>query len=320
MKLISDAYFEQLVSGASNDAKIAQDYLVGRGISNESRERFRIGFAPDSWSFAVDLLKQHNFSGEVAHAAGIASAKRSGTGFVDMFRGRLMFPIHDLQNRVIALGGRVIPAIADRHGENAGGKYYNGRETLLFRKSQQLYGLQLARESIRRDGEVLVMEGYTDVVASRQAGIEPVVAVLGTALGQQHVKILKRFADRVVLVMDGDTAGQNRADEVLELFVGAEVDLRVLTLPDGSDPADFVAERGREEFEQLVAEAPDALDHKLARRRQDQRYRGREYRQDDGLKQPHVLASGRSGGGGFGRRSWSRRRARRTAGCLGTPW
>jgi DNA primase len=265
MKLVSDAYFEQLASGTSDDAKIARDYLVGRGISDESRERFRIGFAPDSWSFAIDLLKQHNFSGEVAHAAGIASAKRSGTGFVDMFRGRLMFPIHDLQNREIALGGRVIPAIADRHGENAGGKYYNGRETLLFRKSHQLYGLQLARESIRRDGEVLVMEGYTDVVASRQAGIEPVVAVLGTALGQQHVKILKRFADRVVLVLDGDTAGQNRADEVLELFVGADVDLRVLTLPDGSDPADFVAEHGREEFERLVVGAPDALDHKLAR-------------------------------------------------------
>ncbi len=157
-----------------------------------------------------------------------------------MFRGRLMFPIHDLQNRPIALGGRLIPAIAQRYGDDAGGKYINGRETMLFRKSQQLYGLQLARDAIRRDGEALVMEGYTDVVAARQAGVEPVVAVLGTALGEQHVKILKRFAERVVLVLDGDTAGQNRADEVLELFVRAEVDLRVLTLPEGSDPADYL--------------------------------------------------------------------------------
>ena len=265
MKLVSDAYFQMLDNGTGDDAKVARDYLAERGIDDENRKRFRIGFAPDSWSFAVDLLKQHNLSGEVAHAAGVASAKRSGGGYVDMFRGRLMFPIHDLQDRPIALGGRVIPAIADRHGDNAGGKYINGRETLLFRKSQQLYGLQLAREAIRRDGKVMVMEGYTDVVASRQAGIEPVVAVLGTALGEQHVKILKRFADRVILVLDGDTAGQNRADEVLELFVGAEVDLRVMTLPDGSDPADFVAQQGREEFERLVTEAPDALDHKLAR-------------------------------------------------------
>lgn len=265
IRLVSEAYFQQLESGTSDDAKIAREYLAERGISEESRKRFQIGFAPDSWSFAVDLLKKHNLSGEVALAAGVASARRSGSGHVDMFRGRLIFPIHDLQNRVISLGGRQIPAIADRHGENAGGKYVNGRETLLFRKAYQLYGLQLAREAIRKGGEALVMEGYTDVVASRQAGIEPVVAVLGTALGEHHVKILKRFADRVVLVLDGDAAGQSRADEVLELFVRAEVDMRVLTLPDESDPADFVSQHGRDAFLSLVSNAPDALDHKLAR-------------------------------------------------------
>ncbi|MFK8115291.1 MAG: DNA primase [Rubripirellula sp.] len=265
MKLVNDSYFELLDSASTDDAKIARDYLDSRGVSEECRKRFQIGFSPDSWSYAVDLLRKHNFSGEVAHAAGVASAKRSGNGFVDMFRGRLMFPIHDLQNRPIALGGRLIPEIAKRYGDNAGGKYINGRETLLFRKSQQLYGLQLARDSIRRDKVVMVMEGYTDVVAARQAGIEPVVAVLGTALGEQHVKILKRFADRVVLVLDGDVAGQTRADEVLELFVSAEVDMRVLTLPEGSDPADYITDHGREAFEKLVSEAPDALDHKLAR-------------------------------------------------------
>lgn len=265
VQFVSDEYFQQLDSGTSDDAKIAREYLQSRGVSDECRQRFQIGFAPDQWSFAVDLLKKHNFSGEVAHAAGVASAKRSGKGYVDMFRGRLMFPIHDLQNRPISMGGRLIPEIAKRYGDNAGGKYINGRETLLFRKSQQLYGLQLARDAIRRDKHVMVMEGYTDVVAARQAGIEPVVAVLGTALGEQHVKILKRFAERVVLVLDGDNAGQTRADEVLELFVSADVDMRVLTLPEGSDPADFISDSGREAFEKLVQDAPDALDHKLAR-------------------------------------------------------
>lgn len=264
MKLVNEAYFAELESGTSDDAKIARDYLHQRGISDDSRRRFQIGFSPDAWSFAVDLLKKHNLSGEVAHAAGVAST-RSGGGFIDFFRGRLMFPIHDLQDRPIAMGGRLIPAIAERHGDRAGGKYINGRETALFRKSQQLYGLQLARDAIRREGQVLVMEGYTDVVATRQAGIEPIVAVLGTALGEQHVKILKRFAERVVLVLDGDEAGQNRTDEVLELFVRAEVDLRVLTLPEGSDPADFVTEHGASALQKLVAEAPDALDHKLSR-------------------------------------------------------
>ena len=264
IQLVSDAYFDYLQSD-NQDARIAREYLESRGISDESRKRFHIGFSPDSWSYAVDLLNRHQFSGEVAHACGVASPKRSGDGHVDMFRGRLMFPIHDLQGRPIALGGRVIPAIAERHGDRAGGKYINGRETLLFRKSHQLYGLELARDSIRRTGEVLVMEGYTDVVACRQAGMETAVAELGTALGEQHVKILRRFAERVVLVLDGDTAGQNRADEVLELFISADVDLRVMTLPDGSDPADFVAAQGREAFEASVREAPDALDHKLSR-------------------------------------------------------
>ena len=264
IKLASDSYFEYLQSNEP-DAKIARDYLASRGINDESRQHFRIGFSPDSWSYAVDLLKRHQFSGEVAHACGVASPKRSGDGHVDMFRGRLMFPIQDLQGRPIALGGRVIPAIAERHGDRAGGKYINGRETMLFRKSQQLYGLDLARDAIRTSGEVMVMEGYTDVVASKQAGIETAVAVLGTALGEHHVKILRRFAERVVLVLDGDAAGQNRADEVLELFISADVDLRVMTLPDGSDPADFVAAHGREAFEKSAREAPDALDHKLGR-------------------------------------------------------
>ncbi|MCG8650951.1 MAG: DNA primase [Pirellulales bacterium] len=265
MKLVCDAYFEQLDNGGSEDAKIARDYLAERGIDEEHRKLFRIGFAPDSWSFAVDLLQRNRFSGEVAHAASLAFPKRSGGGHVDMFRGRLMFPIHDLQDRPISLGGRVIPAIAARQGDSAGGKYINGRETLLFRKSHQLYGLQLARDAIRRAGQALVMEGYTDVVAARQAGVQPVVAVLGTALGEQHVKLLKRFAERVVLVLDGDRAGQRRADEVLELFVRANVDLRVLTLPEGSDPADYLAQHDRDAFETLVKQSPDALDHKLAR-------------------------------------------------------
>jgi DNA primase len=265
MELITKAYFDQLESGTSDDARLAREYLAERGISEESRRRYQIGFAPDSWDFAVNLLKEKGFSGEVAHAAGIASAKRSGDGFVDMFRGRLMFPILDLQRRPVALGGRIIPEIAKRLGERAGGKYINGRETILFRKSHQLYGLDQAREAIRKGGEAIVMEGYTDVVMTRQEGIEPVVAVLGTALGEQHVKILKRLAQRVVLVLDGDEAGQNRADEVLELFVHADVDLRVLTLPEGQDPADYVAQHGRESLERLANDAPDALDHKLAR-------------------------------------------------------
>ncbi len=266
LKLVTDAYVRELTLGSSSDCQIAREYLAERGINDENRERFQIGFAPDQWSFAVDLLKKNSFSAEVAEAAGLAIDKQTGRGHYDRFRGRLMFPIHDLQNRVISLGGRVIPKIAARSGDesSAGAKYINGPETRVFRKSHQLYGLQLAREAIRKSGEVLVMEGYTDVVAARQAGVEHAVAVLGTALGEEHVKILKRFAQRVVLVLDGDEAGKRRADEVLELFIRADVDLRILTLPNNSDPAEYLQEHGLESFHRLVAEAPDALDHKFA--------------------------------------------------------
>jgi DNA primase len=265
LQIVAREYVRELNEGTSSDAKIAREYLDQRGINFDERKRFQIGFAPDSWNFALNVLRRESIQTEVAVAAGLAVQKSDGQGAYDRFRGRLMFPIQDLQDRVISLGGRIIPAIAARSGSDASpaAKYINGPETAVFRKSHQLYGLNLARESIRRCGHVLVMEGYTDVIATRQAGIEPVVAVLGTALGEEHVKTLQRFCQRVVLVLDGDEAGKQRADEVLELFVRANVDLRILTLPEDLDPAEYLTKYGRESFEQLIQAAPDALDHKF---------------------------------------------------------
>lgn len=261
MKFAATAYFEYLENGTGDDVKRARDYLAERNITEESRQRFQIGLSPNQWSWLLDEARRVGYNGEVMRASGLAVARQSGTGHYDMFRGRLMFPIWDLQDRAISMGGRVIPG---SDTDNPGAKYINGPETRLFSKSRQLYGMNLARASMQKSGEVLVMEGYTDVIAARQAGIEPVVAVLGTALGEHHIEILKRFVDRVVLVLDGDEAGRRRADQVLELFVGASVDLRIITLPGGADPADYVAEQGADALMQLSASAPDALDHKLA--------------------------------------------------------
>ncbi|WP_149499886.1 DNA primase [Roseiconus lacunae] len=263
VKLVCEAYFDLLDSPKSDDARIARDYLAERGIDDQQRRTFQIGFSPDSWDFATGLLEKNKFRPEIGPAAGVALQRRGG-GSYDLFRGRLMFPIHDAQGKPISMGGRVIPPIAARHGDKAGGKYINGPETKLFRKSQQLYALDKSRDAIRKAGQALVMEGYTDVIAAHQAGIEPAVAVLGTALGEGHVKLLKRWTDRVVLVLDGDAAGRRRADEVLELFVKADADLRVLTLPEGMDPADYLAKYGAAAMESLIGEAPDALEHKLA--------------------------------------------------------
>jgi DNA primase len=261
MKFAAAAYFEYLDSGTGDDVKRARDYLAQRGIDEESRQRFQIGLSPNQWSWLLDEARGIGFNGEVMRAAGLAVARQGGSGHYDMFRGRLMFPIWDLQDRPISMGGRVIPG---SESDLPGAKYINGPETRLFSKSRQLYGMNLARTAMQKSGEVLVMEGYTDVIAARQAGIEPVVAVLGTALGEHHIEILKRFVERVVLVLDGDEAGRRRADQVLELFVGASVDLRIITLPGGADPADYVSESGADALLRLAATAPDALDHKLA--------------------------------------------------------
>ena len=261
VKFAAQAYFEHLESDSSAETQAARAYLASRGIDDESRRRFLIGYSPDEWSWLLDIARKEGFRGDVLQAAGLAVQRQGNNGHYDLFRGRLMFPIHDLQDRAISMGGRIIPG---GNPDKAGAKYINGPETLLFSKSKQLYGLNFARTAIQKSGQVLVMEGYTDVIAARQAGIEPVVAVLGTALGENHIEILRRFVDRVILVLDGDEAGRKRADQVLELFVGANVDLRIITLPGGADPAEFVAEYGREALEELAKTAPDALDYKLA--------------------------------------------------------
>ncbi|MEM1225376.1 MAG: DNA primase [Planctomycetota bacterium] len=271
--LVAKAYFAQLSDPQSEEARLALEYCNRRGIDDANREQFQIGFAPDSWDFAMNLLRRHHFSEAVAKACGVVVGRESGSGGYDRFRGRLMFPICDATGSVISLGGRVVPELVNKSNETSGNdepqtggaKYINGPETLLYRKSNELYGLHLAREAMRRDGEVFVMEGYTDVVAARMAGIEPVVAVLGTALTTDHVRVLKRFANRVVLVLDGDEAGRRRADEVLDVFVQADIDLRVMTLPDGVDPADYLKLHTASAFRELSQSSPDALQHKLNR-------------------------------------------------------
>ena len=254
----ADQYHDFFLS--SEQAAGARKYAASRGLSDESIARFKIGYAPDNWDWLLSRGTRAGFSAEVLHACGLTSPRKSGSGFFDMFRHRLMFPIWDLQGRPISLGGRVLPG-----SESFGGKYINGPETKLFSKSRQLYGLHIARDAILRSRQALVMEGYTDVIASFQGGIENAVAVLGTALGEDHLRLLKRFAETIVLVLDGDQAGQRRAEEVLELFIRQQLDLRVLTLPDDLDPADFLSQRGREAFLAAVDQAPDAFEYQLQR-------------------------------------------------------
>lgn len=241
----------------SSVATAAREYLLERGIDDTSRQRFQLGFSPDSWQWLLDRARSSAFSPAVLQAAGLVGRSESSGNYYDFFKGRVLFPIHDAQGRTIGFGGRVLPQSAPQNA----GKYINTRETRLFSKSEHVYGLNLAREPITKSRQVVVVEGYTDVIMAHQYGVRNVVAVLGTALGPRHIRLLKRYADTIVLVLDGDEAGQRRTNEVLELFVASEVDLRVLTLPDGADPCDFVRTAGPDAFRDRLATAHDALAH-----------------------------------------------------------
>lgn len=241
------------------EAEAARNYLQARGISEESIRRFCLGYSPDEWDWLVKKAKASSHRLETLERVGLANRKQQGSGYYDRFRGRLLFSIRDPQGRAVAMGGRTLPGV----GRADAAKYINSPETPLFSKSALLYALDTAKESTIRSREIIVVEGYTDCILARQNGIENVVAVLGTALTDRHVPLLKRFADRVILVLDGDEAGQRRANEILEIFVAQQMDLRILTLPDGLDPCDFIRRHGADEFRNRLSGAIDALEHKV---------------------------------------------------------
>jgi len=249
----------------SPQAESAREYLTKRGVTNASIERYAVGYADNNWQWMLDRAKTTAFSPAILKAVGLVRQSENGR-YYDMYRGRVIFPIRDAQSRTIAFGGRILPELAVAEEKANGrppGKYINSPETRLFSKSEQVYGLDLVREAVSKSRHVVVVEGYTDALMAGQYGVDNVVAVLGTALGEKHIRLFKRFADRVTLVLDGDEAGQRRTNEVLSLFVAAQMDLRILTLPDQLDPCDFVQQHGAEAFNKLVAGASDALDHKV---------------------------------------------------------
>ncbi len=237
----------------------AQVYLLERGITPENVNKFQIGFAPDEWNWLERRASRKSGLVKDLHTTGYLGYSEERKSYYERFRGRLLFPIHDAQGRSVGIGGRVIPGIPT---SNESAKYLNTPETPLFSKHRLLYGLDLARSTIQKKKRVLVMEGYTDTIIAHQYGFTESVAVLGTALGLDHIRILNRLANTIYLVLDGDEAGQKRAAQVLELFVAEKVDVQILTLPENKDPAEYLAEFGAEKFEDLLQNhTNDALTH-----------------------------------------------------------
>lgn len=244
-------------------AEPARRYLTERGITLASIERFRLGFSPESWDWLLRAARSESISPAALQRVGLVIQRDERGGHYDRFRGRVLFPINDQLGRPVGFGGRVLPGIAEEKGDAAGAKYINSPESPLFVKSKLLYGLDLARGEFQAKREAIVVEGYTDCLIAHQCGIPNTVAVLGTALGAGHIKLLRRLVDRVVLLLDGDVAGQRRANEVLDLFVAEQFDLRVATLPEGQDPCDYLLQHGGEAFRGVVRRAVDALEHKM---------------------------------------------------------
>jgi len=247
----------------SPDAEVARSYLADRGLTPETIRKFHLGFSPNRWDWLLERARTKQFPAALLERAGLAILRDMEGGHYDRFRGRVLFSIRDARSRPIAFGGRVLPQFADERTA----KYINSPETPLFSKSRELYGLDAARDGIAREKQVVVLEGYTDCLMAHQNGLTNMVAVLGTALGEAHLQVLRRFTDSIVLVLDGDDAGRRRTNEIIDallaLFVRNQIDLRILTLPEGLDPCDFIASQGSEAFRQLLRGAVDALEHKF---------------------------------------------------------
>jgi len=244
-------YFRASLASAGRKARA---YLERRGVSEEIAGRFHLGYAPPGWDGMLTALQARGFPPAVLEQAGLV-APRAGGGYYDVFRDRLIFPILDLQDRVVAFGGRAL--------DEAEPKYLNSKETLAFSKGRVLYALGAARDAIRERGEVLVVEGYMDVLACHQFGFRNAVASLGTALTTDQVGLLRRFAPRAVLIYDPDQAGAAAAERGLALCEEAEVSVRVAVLPSGEDPDAHLRRHGAEAFGRLITGALPMFEYRL---------------------------------------------------------
>jgi DNA primase len=241
---------------SSDDAGYARGYLRSRGYEADIVDRFVIGYSPSQWDLLVTHLREAGIKDEAMLGAGLASRSKRGN-LVDRFRDRLMFPIYDVRGDAVGFGARIL--------EGDGPKYLNSPETPIYHKSRLLYGLNWAKSEIVRSDESVVVEGYTDVIAMHIAGLPIAVATCGTALGEDHLDLLRRFSNRVVLAFDADEAGAGAADRGFDRSVPGDLDLRVAALPPGRDPADLVSEGDATTVEKAVADSVPLLQFRIER-------------------------------------------------------
>ena len=236
----------------------ARKYVKERKLSDETVRNFRLGYHPEDWNWFLEQARGR-FTPAQLVAAGLMRERDNGQGYFDNLVGRLIFPIIDERGRPVAFGGRVLPG----GNIDSNAKYWNSVESAIFHKSRTLYAFDRARDTIRHRKFVILVEGYMDCIACHQAGVTNAVATLGTALTEDHVRFLRRFAEKVVLVYDSDDAGQQAAERSISRFLAQDLDLRILNVPSGKDPADYLEDHSAEQFYSLIETANEAWEYKL---------------------------------------------------------
>ena len=233
-------------------------YLRGRGLSDKTIRHFGLGYAPESWDALTKHLRTLGYAEDELTAAAVASPRKNGKGVYDQFRNRVMFPIIDIRGNVIGFGGRVM--------EGSGPKYLNSPDTPVFKKSRNLFALNIAKAT--KQQSLLLAEGYMDVIALHQAGFDNAVATLGTALTDEQARLIGQYAKQVVIAYDSDGAGQTATKRAINIFGEIGLPVKVLSMQGAKDPDEFIKKFGRERFALLIEASSGALDFELVRIRQ----------------------------------------------------
>ena len=255
-ELAQDFYHECLIKTARGE--VGRKYLAARGITPETIEAFKLGFAPDEWEALLKKLMRQNFSPQQLEAVGLIAKRKNSSGYYDRFRGRIMIPIANIFGHIVGFGGRVLNS-----GDDTTPKYLNTPDTALFNKRNLLFGLDKSNRAINAAGAAIVVEGYMDAISLFSAGIKNVVATLGTAFTPEHAKLILRYAKKIIFCYDSDEAGQRATLRALPIVqqIGAEV--FVVKVPDGKDPDEFIRKHGKVAFEELIKNAETLVDYRM---------------------------------------------------------
>ncbi len=235
--------------------KEALDYALGRGMSKAILTTFGVGFAPDTWDSLVKAMRAKGYTDQELKESGLVTVSQKNGNLFDRFRGRLMFPIIDVRGNVIAFGGRIIKK------DDTSAKYLNSPETLIFNKRKNLFGLNLAKKS--KENALILVEGNVDVVALHQFGFDNAVASLGTSLTEDQAALITRYAEQVILIYDGDQAGQNATKRAIPILEKAGLQVRVLQIKDAKDPDEFLHKFGPDKFRILLEESSNRVEYQL---------------------------------------------------------